>query len=288
MTIAELLHQAEIRCSNANKDEHPARLLLMHLLGMESYELFAAMDEKIKPELENQYFTELARYIDANEPIQYIIGYEYFAGRNLFVDAGALIPRPETEELVYEILFLLDQDFANEDDYPTIRAVDVGTGSGAIAISLAAEEPRIEMIATDISEDALQVAKKNAQAYAPNLTFMVGDMLAPLIEQNIEVDVLISNPPYIPQTELVQDIVLENEPHVALFGGDDGLYFYRIILENAHKVLAKEQYLLAFEIGYDQAERLLVLAREHFPSADIWIKQDMQEKDRMLFIKYAE
>lgn len=284
MTVAELLAKAEKLCREANKEEHPARMLLMDRLNLESYELFAAMDEVIKEDIVTEYFEALSRYVDKNEPIQYILGYEYFAGRNLFVDSGALIPRPETEELVYEILFLIDQEFTDEKKYSKIQCVDVGTGSGAIAVSLAAEEPRVEMSATDISEDALIVARKNAASFAPNISFFVGDMLQPLIENNVEVDILVSNPPYIPQKEDIQDIVSENEPHVALFGGEDGLYFYRILLENAHKVVKKDRFLLAFEIGYDQAERLSNLAQENYPDAKIWIKKDMQGKDRMLFI----
>jgi protein-(glutamine-N5) methyltransferase, release factor-specific len=283
MTIAEILAKAEQLCRDKNKEEHPARMLLMDRLNLESYELFAAMDETPKEEIITEYFQTLSCYLEQNEPIQYILGYEYFAGRNLFVDAGALIPRPETEELVYEILFLIDQEFP-ETDYPQIACADVGTGSGAIAVSLAAEEPRVDMVATDISEDALIVAKKNASAFASKIQFFVGDMLQPLIENDITLDILVSNPPYIPQAEIVQDIVSENEPHIALFGGSDGLYFYRILLENAHTVINKDHFLLAFEIGFDQAERLIALAQTNFPTARVWVKQDLQGKDRMLFV----
>ena len=285
MRITEILKKAESLCEIAEKDVHPARLLMMDMLGVESFELYAMLEDKQTEKFVLEYFEKLNRYVVQNEPIQYIIGYEYFAGRNLYVDNGALIPRPETEELVYEVLFLLDQMFEDELSYPKIQAADIGTGSGAIAVSLAAEEPRVSMIATDISEEALAVAKKNAAAYDLDVQFIAGNMLDPLIAQDIKLDVLVSNPPYIPINETVQDIVFENEPHVALFGGNNGLYFYRIILENAHKVLKKDKYLLAFEIGFDQAERLLEIAHANFADAEIWVKQDMQGKDRMLFIK---
>lgn len=284
MTVAEILAEAQRLCKAAKKDEHAARMLLMDRLNLESFELFAAMDRVVRPEITSEYFKTLKRYVDDGEPIQYILGYAYFAGRDLFVDESVLIPRPETEELVYEVLLQIDEQFADETAYPQIRVADIGTGSGAIAVSLAAEEPRVKMYATDISEDALVIARKNADSYAPNVEFFSGDMLQPLIERRIIVDVLVSNPPYIPENETVQPIVEDNEPHVALFGGTDGLAFYRVILEQASQILAKNQYLLAFEIGYDQAERLKQLAQLYFPQALVWVKQDLQGKDRMLFI----
>lgn len=287
MKISEVLAQAEQRCLQANREEHPARLLLMDILKLESYQLFAQLEQDMPAEKQQHYFEQLNRYVEHNEPIQYIIGYEYFAGRNLFVSPGALIPRPETEELVHELLFMIDTYFTEEAGYQTIEAVDIGTGSGAIAISIAAEEARVRMRATDISEEALLVAKKNADIFDLNIELFCGDMVKPLIENGVKVDLLISNPPYIPIAEDVQSIVKDNEPHVALFGGADGLQFYRSILEDAKYVL-KDNYLLAFEIGYDQAERLISFAKEQFPDATIFVKKDMQQKDRMLFIHNFE
>ena len=283
MTIEKLLRTAEEQCERAGMDIHPARLLLMDVLQVESYQLFAQMPDEVTEEHAEAFAALLHKYTEEKIPVQYILGYEYFAGRNLFVDAGALIPRPETEELVYEVLFKIDAHFP-ESTYETISMADIGTGSGAIAVSLAAEEPRIQMIATDISEEALEVAKKNAKTYAETVTFAVGDMLQPLIDQGIQLDFLVSNPPYIPVDEDVQEIVKENEPHVALFGGNDGLFFYKKILSNAAKIL-KPRNMLAFEIGYDQAERLMAFAQECFPEATIYVKKDMQGKDRMLFIE---
>lgn len=108
---------------------------------------------------------------------------------------------------------------------------DVGTGSGAIAISLALEEPKLKVYATDISDLALTVAKENANNLKADVEFLVGDMLQPLIEKNLKVDIFVSNPPYIPQEQEIEAVVKDNEPHVALFGGNDGLYFYRKILK---------------------------------------------------------
>jgi len=284
MRVGEVLKRAEALCVEYGKEPHAARMLLMDRLNLQSYELFAAVDDVLRDDVVDEYFTTLNRYIIDNEPIQYILGYAYFAGRDLFVDQNVLIPRPETEQLAYEVLLQMDDLFSDSEMYRSINCGDIGTGSGALAITLVAEEPRVQMYATDISEEALIVARKNAESFAPNITFLVGDMLQPLIAQDITLDVLVSNPPYIPEAETVASIVADNEPHVALFGGADGLNFYRIILEQAKKILARDQYLLAFEIGHDQADRLVELAAIHFPAANITVKQDMQGLDRMLFI----
>lgn len=130
---------------------------------------------------------------------------------------------------------------------------DVGTGSGAIAISLALEEPKLKVYATDISDLALTVAKENANNLKADVEFLVGDMLQPLIEKNLKVDIFVSNPPYIPQEQEIEAVVKDNEPHVALFGGNDGLYFYRKIFEGVNELL-NERALLAFEMGFDQRE----------------------------------
>lgn len=122
-----------------------------------------------------------------------------------------MIPRYETEELVENILYRIDDYFA---DYQTITLCDVGTGSGAIATSLALEESRLKVYATDISVNAVKVAKENAKNLNADVEFMVGDMLEPLIDRNIKVDIFVSNPPYIPQEQEIEAIVKDNEPHV--------------------------------------------------------------------------
>lgn len=280
MKIKELLDSYQEKCDEKQKEMHALRLLLMDVLAVESYELYAMLSEDMDEQKRVIFEKAANRYLEHNEPIQYILGHEYFAGRNLYVDAGVLIPRPETEELVYELLFLIDELFA---DYAKINAVDIGTGSGAIAISLAAEAKKLDMWATDISEEALSVARKNAESYAKHVQFLAGDMLEPLKAQGVTFDILVSNPPYIPENEHVQDIVRDNEPEVALFGGKDGLYFYRKILSEAKGIL-NEKYLLGFEIGFNQATALTELAKSYFPNDNIWIKKDMQGKDRMLFV----
>ena len=143
------------------------------------------------------------------------------------------------------------------------------------------------MYASDISEKAVEVASANAKSLEADVTFLVGDMLQPLIDREIKLDILISNPPYIPSEEVMEESVVNFEPHVALFGGSDGLKFYRMIFENAHKVL-KEKAFLAFEMGYNQAEALSALAKEYFPGSNIEVIRDLSGKNRMLFIKIGQ
>ena len=132
-------------------------------------------------------------------------------------------------------------------------------------------------------QKAIETAKKNAENLNADVSFLVGDMCEPLIEQNLKVDILVSNPPYIPTHEEVEHSVKDYEPHVALFGGEDGLKFYRVIFERS-QLLLKEKSMLAFEMGYNQKENLTALARQYFPNSRIEVIKDMSGKDRMLFI----
>lgn len=281
MTIKEMLQQAEVLLDANGSERSIAKILLIDALQMESYEILMNLDSVVDAQKEAIFLGNLTRFIEKKEPVQYILGYEYFMGRNFQVSEAVLIPRPETEELVYNVLDIIDEYF---ETYECIRCCDVGTGSGAISVSLAAECDNVQMIATDISEEALSIARKNAQAFAPQVTFLAGDMVQPLVESGTQVDIFISNPPYIPVEENVDAIVKGNEPHVALFGGNDGLYFYRKIFDQVHDILAPERNVLAFEMGYDQGDRLRELAQVHFPEAVIEVVQDINGKDRMLFI----
>jgi release factor glutamine methyltransferase len=170
--------------------------------------------------------------------------------------------------------------------YDTIECADIGTGSGAIAVTLVNEEPKVRMTATDISEEALATAQKNAERNGAEIRFLAGDMVKPLIERNVRLDVLISNPPYIPSAEVMEKSVVDFEPHVALFGGDDGLRFYRDIFRDCRKVL-KERSMMAFEMGWDQRERMSALVEEYLPGAAYEIRKDMNGKDRMLFVYFG-
>ena len=223
--------------------------MFYHLAKKEPHELYLMYDQEVDDTLKDQFLAGMEEYYNGR-PIQYIKGVETFFGRDFKVNEDVLIPRYETEELVENILYRIDDYFA---DYQTITLCDVGTGSGAIATSLALEESRLKVYATDISVNAVNVAKENAKNLNADVEFMVGDMLEPLIDRNIKVDIFVSNPPYIPQEQEIEAIVKDNEPHVALFGGADGLYFYRKIFKGVRSLL-NDRALLAFEMGFDQRE----------------------------------
>lgn len=280
MTIRELIRTSESRLEELEKDVNVPKVLFYHLAKMEPNELYLALDEAVAPKLEAEFNQLLEEYI-AGTPIQYIKGYETFFGRDFIVDNNVLIPRYETEELVEQILYRIDDYFA---DYPTINLCDVGTGSGAIAISLALEEARLNVVASDISKEAVEVAKKNAANLGAKVEFMVGDLLEPFLESNRKVDIFVSNPPYIPDKQEIEALVKDNEPNIALFGGDDGLYFYRKIFSQV-KPLLKDRAILAFEMGFDQREIMEEAVKSYFDD-EFEIIKDINGKDRMLFIYY--
>ncbi|MDE6013601.1 MAG: peptide chain release factor N(5)-glutamine methyltransferase, partial [Anaeroplasmataceae bacterium] len=217
------------------------------------------------------------RYLNDNEPVQYLIGKSCFYGYDFKVNQNVLIPRRETEELVEQILYRYDKYFKGQ----KIDVCDVATGSGCIGITLALEEPNMNVTATDISNEALEVAKENSSLLGANVTFLQGDMLEPLA--NKKFDIFVSNPPYIPQSEEVMSLVKDNEPHLALFGGSDGMKFYRIILSSVKSIL-KDKALICFEHGYDKKEEMISLAKQYFPSSHVEVLKDLEGKDRMTFI----
>ena len=278
-TVKELIKQAESRLDDSNKDVNAAKVLFYHLANKEPHELYLMYDEEVDKELEKQFLMGMEEYYNGR-PIQYIKGVETFFGRDFKVNENVLIPRYETEELVENILYRIDDYFSG---YKNITLCDVGPGSGAIAISLALEEPKLKVYATDISDLALTVAKENANNLKADVEFLVGDMLQPLIEKNLKVDIFVSNPPYIPQEQEIEAVVKDNEPHVALFGGNDGLYFYRKIFERVNELL-NERALLAFEMGFDQRELMEEALQKYFPNDPYEIIKDINGKDRMLFI----
>lgn len=275
----EVLKKAQVKMEAADRGEQAAFLYLLELTNKEAHNLYMEYDEEM-PQAQIDEFEAGVERLVKGEPLGHVLGFEWFYGYRFKVNEDVLIPRPETEELVAYILAAYDEYFK---DTLNVTAVDVGTGSGAIAVALKKEEPNIHILASDISEKACRIAKQNAQDNDAVVEVLCGDMLEPLIERNIKVDILISNPPYIPSDEAMEDSVVNYEPHVALFGGEDGLKFYRIIFEHAKKVL-KDKAMMAFEMGYNQKEVLSAEARKYFPDAKIEVIKDMSGKNRMLFI----
>lgn len=274
MTYRELLKIYEKKALEYNKEETAVKKLLIELINTNIYYI---LDYIVEDEFVRQFDTLINKYFIDNIPIQYIIGYEYFFGYKFIVNNNVLIPRRETEELVENTLYLYDEFFNKK----KILLFDVATGSGCIGISLNLEEPKIKVIATDISKEALEVAKKNNKLLNAKVKFLEGDLLNPL--EGYQADILVSNPPYIPKDEVVDSLVKDNEPNIALFDKEDGLYFYNEILKESKKYLKKKN-IICFEHGYDKKEEIKRIALKYYPKAVIRQKKDMQNLDRMTFI----
>ncbi len=223
----------------------------------------------------NGNLEDAIKRLDNNEAVQYIVGNVDFYGYELDVNKNVLIPRRETEELVYEVINR-SKNFNN----PVI--IDVGTGSGAIAITLS-KELKSHVYASDISCDALVVAKKNCTKTEADVTFYEGDMLKPYIDNNIKVDIIVSNPPYIKMDEEIEDIVKNNEPDLALYAQDNGLEYYKKILSTAKEIL-NNKFLIAFEIGNTQANDIKNIVKKYFKDVKVEVKKDLSDNDRMFFV----
>ena len=276
MKLEQLLKNEQKKALSLGKEESAVVLYMMHVTGYSPSELYLHIHDKASNEVIEKFESDFKKYLYDNVPIQYIIGYQTFYGYEYYVDDRVLIPRYETEELVENVLLLYDEYFSGQ----KVDVCDIGTGSGAIALTLALEEKNMSVVASDISFEALEVANKNNIKHNANVRFLQGDMVEPLY--GMKFDIIVSNPPYIPVTEEVDSLVKDNEPNIALFGGNDGLKFYRIIVENLHKI-AKERFVLAFEHGYDKNEEIEAIIKHNYPDAKVIHKKDMQGKNRMTF-----
>ena len=281
MKVYEALKWASSFLRENDRDENAGEWLLMSQLGQSRAQMLANMHEELSEEEEATFIRNVKKHgIDA-VPIQHIIGSEEFYGRTFLVNEDVLIPRPETEELIYHALAKLNKLF---EPASKLEMADIGTGSGIIAVTMALECPGLNVTAVDLSEKALMQAAKNAERLQAKVEFLQGDLLQPLIASGKRVDVLLSNPPYIPESdhEILSDVVKNHEPHLALFAGDDGLDCYRQITADLPRVLA-ETALVGFEVGAGQGEQVAELVRAVYPKAKVEVVFDINGKDRMVF-----
>lgn len=262
-----------------------AEWALLKLLDVDKTRFLTLLDTPLTLSQRLSFQEQMERVL-AGEPYQYVLGSTQFFGREFDVNPAVLIPRPETELLVEEVLRTVKALpwFQKSQSERALKAVDVGTGSGAIAITLALElGPTWQVYGVDISPEALHVARQNARRLNAQVILEESDWLKALLDRGEELDLIVSNPPYVSPNEkaLLDATVVEHEPHVALFAEKDGLASYEQILAQA-RFLLKRPGLIAFEVGQGQAEAVAQLIRENFAGVRCQIKPDWQGIQRLV------
>lgn len=231
--------------------------------------------EYLKKYLKDKDMETAIKELESGIPVQYIVGNVDFYVNTFKVNKNTLIPRFETELLVEKTIKYINKYFNNE-----IKILDIGTGSGCIAITLNKLLDNSMVTAVDISKDALDVARENNKINNTDVNFIESDVFSNI---NDKYDVIISNPPYISYDEDIMDVVYNNEPHMALYADDNGLYFYDKILRECRKYL-NDRFLIAFEIGYKQGNDILNIINKYFDNVNISLEKDYSGRDRFIFI----
>ena len=276
MTISELIKKGMIELKNENIEEPKlkARLLMQYVLNQTRQYVIVNDMEQLEENKEKQYLKEI-KMLKKGIPIEHITHQKEFMKLNFFVDKNVLIPRQDTEILVEEVIKIAQKTNAK-------KILDLCTGSGAIAVSLAKYLPQSEITAIDISNDALKIAKKNAVSnnVENQITFISSDMFTNLNEEKF--DIIVSNPPYI-KTNVIDnlDIQVKNEPHIALDGGKDGLYFYKKIINESYQYL-KYKGFLCLEIGFDQKIDVIEIIENTNNFDRTYSKKDLYDNDRII------
>jgi len=273
MTYQSALSHGAARLQHLSTAQLDAQLLLRHATGKDRAFLLTHPDDELVPEQQSRFDQFLARRAQ-HEPIQYILGEQEFYGLPLHVTPDVLIPRPETEHLIEAALQRLPHD-------ALLRIADIGTGSGAIAIALAHALPHAVITALDSSLLALKVAQKNAERHnvENRIRFLESDLLDAVAEQSF--DAIVSNPPYVPDDEVLEEQVREYEPHSALYAGPSGLEVYRRLIPQAWQGLEPQGWLL-IEIGHGQRDAIAALLADW---GEVEFMNDLQEIPRIAIAK---
>lgn len=271
MTYKEFLNENFILAKEKNKETEAIKTLFLEIKQINSNEYYACLDKEISVKEEKEIQNIFNKYLFEDLPIQYILGYTYFYGLKFKVNKNVLIPRNDTEILVEEVL---------KYNFKNLKLVDIGTGSGCIAIALKKNNPTLEIDAIDISSLAIEVALENAKNNNVSINFIENDLLNNL---DSEYDIIVSNPPYIASDDFVEEMVYKNEPHLALFGENEGMYFYDKILFQSLKKLKKGG-MVFFEIGYNQKEKITKVIKKYYPLASIKVVKDYNNNDRVVII----
>ena len=278
MNRRQAITRACLLLRRQGKEESLARFLLMYILDENSQQFTNNISEQISKEKEELYFSLIDKHIEENMPLSHLAGFEYFYDRKFKVTKDVLSPRMETEELIYKVI-----EYIKSINKNNIKILDLCTGSGIIGITLRKEleSKSLKVVASDISEEALKVAKENAIMNEAEVKFIQSDIFENI---NEKFDIIVSNPPYIAYSDKItmEDNVLNYDPHLALFAVEDGMYFYREIVENSKEYLNKDG-MIFFEIGYDQREKILKLANENEFKAEVY--KDINGRDRMAILE---
>ena len=268
-TVEELLFFAK---KHIHSDH--AKLLLAELLHKNPLELLNYLSYQVDEKTVTLYKTAVLA-LENGKPLQYVLGNVNFYGNNFYINENVLIPRFETEELVENVT-----EYAKKFFTEPVDLIDLGCGSGVIGLTLEKKISTNSVDLIDISEKALEVTNINCGKMNSKANLVLSDMFKNI---NKKYDIIVSNPPYIKTTEEIEKIVKDNEPHLALYAGVDGLDCYRKILNDITSHM-KERCLIAFEIGMTQGVPLTALIKEKLPNDIVEIKKDLSGKDRMLFI----
>lgn len=275
MNLKEILKygKEELIKNNIEDASIIAKELAEYIFKITRAQLIANNDMEFSKNQTDNYINSIKK-ISTGIPIQYITNNQEFMNLNFYVDENVLIPQPDTETLVEEVI--------NEYKEKKCEILDLCTGSGAIAISLAKYINESNIVASDISMKALQIAKLNAEKnlVRKKIEFIESDMFNKIYKDDF--DIIVSNPPYI-KTKVIEklDRQVKNEPYIALDGGADGLKFYKIIIENAYKYIKNEGKVF-LEIGYDQKNELINLFKENNHYENIYSKKDLGGNDRII------
>ena len=259
------------------KEESLARFLLMYMLD-EMREFNENLALELTEEDEQKYFQLINKHIKDDTPLSHLVGFEYFYDRKFKVTSDVLSPRMETEELVYKVI-----DYIRKNNLTNIKILDLCTGSGIIGITLKKEleEFDVKILASDISSRALTVAKENASSLKEDISFVESDLFSNIQDK---FDIIVSNPPYIAHNDkkTIKENVLNYDPHLALFAGEEGMYFYRNIIEKSRSYL-NEKGIMFFEIGYDQKEKIITLGENN--KFETVVYKDINGRDRIAVLK---
>lgn len=276
MTIKQIYMKYKEIASSQGLEEEGVKFIIGETCNLSDSEIVLNYDQELSFIQEKVLVDKLNEYIYKLIPPQYIIGHTYFYARKYLVNPSVLIPRFDTEIVVEKAL-----EEINKLQLQKAKVLDVGTGSGCIAITLKKENPSLVVEAVDISEEALEVAIKNAKLNKAKVKFYISDMLSKVKDKY---DVIVSNPPYIAIEEEVDEMVSKNEPSIALYAPFEGMEYYKRILEDSSRIL-KEKNVIIFEIAYNKEDEILELAKQYYPSCKFRIEKDLNGNNRVAIIE---